>query len=412
MSIFFFSYSHVDKSPYLDSFYVELEKAVKQRLDEAVDQIGFCDKRSLAPGDRWRGELGSALSKTRIFLALYSPQFFSSDYCGKEWTFFQSRIKCQFGSNMNKLPPLIIPILWLPFTNTFKVHPSAEGIQYELDGCPDKYFNEGMQSLVMKDDNTRVDVVRILADRVVECCKNFHLNPATDLPDFNKVQNAFKSLAIAESSQISLNSTFGLKHVRFVFLVGTKPELEGKCQHLEAYGDTPLDWRPYSPNDSDRVAAFSQRVVSENGYTSDFLPLSEDLFELLNTSEKQNNLVVIILDLWSMKEIEEIKDFLEQYDKYNFLNCSIMIPWNVQNIDFESKGDKLKEILEKAIFNTMNLKPQTINIQIESFADLSDTIKNAVEKIRGLLVEKAKVYGCVRSDIIIERPEISGPGRG
>ncbi len=30
-----------------------------------------------------------------------------------------------------------------------------------------------------------------------------------------------------------------------------------------------------------------------------------------------------------------IENFLKQYDKVNFINCSIMVPCNVKNVDFQ-----------------------------------------------------------------------------
>ena len=78
MCTFFFSYSHIDKSPYLDKFYKELENAVKQRIPEAEGQIGFRDEQSLGYGDRWPEKLVSALSNACVFVALYSPLFYKS----------------------------------------------------------------------------------------------------------------------------------------------------------------------------------------------------------------------------------------------------------------------------------------------------------------------------------------------
>lgn len=407
MCTFFFSYSHRDKSPYLDEFYKELEKAVGQRIPKAEGQIGFRDEQSLGYADRWPKKLVRALSNACVFVALYSPTYFTREYCGKEWTVFEGRIKDQFEKETEPLPPLIIPILWLPFSKIFKLHPAAKDIHYKHDRFPDKYYDEGMQSLVMKNDNARVDVLRTLAEKIAEYNNDFNLKPTTDIPDFNKVTNAFTLPAIEESSPI-IDIPPGPNHVRFVFLVGKKAELEGKLQNIERYGHTSQDWKPYFPSDPRRVGPFCQNIVSGMDYTSSLLPMPEDIIDQLETFKDQNNIVLIIIDLWSMKVMDRIRNYLILYNKRRFLHCSIMVPWNILDDEFERDANHLKELFNKTLFETIEDKPQRVNIPIDSFDDLSAEIKNAVENIRDLLVEKAKV--CRSTSLDIPQPKIVGPG--
>lgn len=351
MCTFFFSYSHIDKSLYLDKFYKELETAVKQRIPEVDGQIGFRDEQSLEYGDRWPEKLVSALSNACVFVALYSPTYFTREYCGKEWAFFQRRIRDQFKKETEPLPPLIIPVLWLPFSETFKLHPAAKDIHYKHDKCPDIYFMEGMERLVKKEDNAYVDVLSTLAEKIAECNKNFALEPTTDFPDFNNVANAFTLPTIEESRPI-IDIPHGPCHVSFVSFVGKKAELEGKLQKLEGklqnierYGHTSQDWKPYFPSDARRVGPFCQNIVSGMDYTSSHLPMSEDTIDQLKTLKNQNNIVLIIIDLWSLKAMERIENCLRSYDTTNFLNCSIMVPWNIQDGKFEHDTDHLKKNL-------------------------------------------------------------------
>jgi FxsC-like protein len=409
MCTFFFSYSHIDKSPYLDKFYKELENAVKQRIPEAKGQIGFRDEQSLGYGDRWPEKLVSALSNACVFVALYSPTYFTREYCGKEWAFFQRRIRDQFKKETEPLPPLIIPVLWLPFSETFKLHPAAKDIHYKHDKCPDIYFMEGMERLVKKEDNAYVDVLSTLADKIAECNKNFALEPTTNFPNFNKVTNAFTLPAIEESRPI-IDIPPGPNQVIIVSFVGTKAELEGTQQNIERYGHTSQDWKPYFPDDTRRVIAVSQNIVTTMNYITSHLSMSNDIIDQLETFEDQNNIVLIIIDLWSMKVMDRIRNYLISYDKHQFLHCSIMVPWNILDGEFERDADHLKELFNKTIFKTINKTPQTVNIPIESFDDLSAKIKNAVANIRDLLVEKAKVGRSISSDINIPLPEIVGPG--
>jgi FxsC-like protein len=391
----------------LDEFYKELEKAVEQRIPKAEGQIGFRDEQSLGYGDRWPEKLVSALSNACVFVALYTPSYFTRESCGKEWTVFEGRIKNQFKEKTEPLPPLIIPILWLPFSETFKLHPAAKDIHYKHDKCPEIYFMEGMERLVKKEDKTRFDILSTLADKIAVCTEKFALKPTTDIPDFNKVKDAF-TLPVIEESRPIIDIPPGPSHVSFVSFVGTKAELEGKLQNIERYGHTSQDWKPYFPSDTRRVGPFCQNIVSGMDYTSSHLPMSNDIIDQLKTLKNQNNIVLIIIDLWSLKAMERIENCLRSYNTTNVVNCSIMVPWNIQDGEFEHDADHLKGKIKEVLFATIEQKPQTVNIPIESFDDLSAKIKNAVENIRDLLVEEAKVCRSTSSDIPL--PGIVGPG--
>ena len=51
---------------------------------------GFMDL-SMNPGSEWRGELLEAVGTCKVFVALLSPSYTASEWCGKEWDAFSRR---------------------------------------------------------------------------------------------------------------------------------------------------------------------------------------------------------------------------------------------------------------------------------------------------------------------------------
>ena len=91
-----------------------LEKAVQQHV--SVDgPVSFFDKHDIEPGVDWSESLEGALGTAQAFIALYSPAYFESEYCGKEWAAFTSRYN--EASGRLEQPP-VFPVLWVPMGRT------------------------------------------------------------------------------------------------------------------------------------------------------------------------------------------------------------------------------------------------------------------------------------------------------
>src|SRR5262249_45755623 len=97
----------------LEKFLDELERDLKAAIGSAVE-ILFRDLQDLRLGAEWKPALEDALKSASLLLAICSPSFFKSDYCGKEYSVFHDRV--------TRAPKLaggvphraIFPIVWLP----------------------------------------------------------------------------------------------------------------------------------------------------------------------------------------------------------------------------------------------------------------------------------------------------------
>src|SRR5688572_4677483 len=102
---FFLSYSRANNDAFLKRFFDELSQAVRDRrgLPQSAE-VGFFDQRQIELGEQWDGTIVTALQNSSVFLAIASPAYFRSEYCGKEWELFRQRTSPSTGQ---PLPPLL-----------------------------------------------------------------------------------------------------------------------------------------------------------------------------------------------------------------------------------------------------------------------------------------------------------------
>src|SRR4051812_49353415 len=108
--LFYLSYARPDRDAdpeTVDSFFGDLVQELKRMTGLEAEEIGFLDGQSIAAATEWPDEVRQALAECRSFVAMLSPAYFASSYCGREWAVFQGRIK-------TRDMPLILPVLLTP----------------------------------------------------------------------------------------------------------------------------------------------------------------------------------------------------------------------------------------------------------------------------------------------------------
>ncbi len=96
MYYFFFSYARDNSAGgFLDTFYEDLKIEINQTTGIPVEEIGFRDSRSIPLGANWNVEIAEALRTCRTFVAVFSPAYFRSSCCGKEFEAFRLRLDPQ-----------------------------------------------------------------------------------------------------------------------------------------------------------------------------------------------------------------------------------------------------------------------------------------------------------------------------
>lgn len=180
---FLLSYAREDaEDGYLPRFYDELVETIRpkrSRREGQPEAIGFLDREGIGVGDAWPSKLSEALRTSRVFVPIYSPSYFASEFCGKEWAVFERRL-----TELKPRPPLIMPVLWMPPERLPSPLPgSAANVQYDHRSFGEKYTNEGLWRLFKlgKFRDARRDFIDRFTDRLIDVAERHAL---AELDDF------------------------------------------------------------------------------------------------------------------------------------------------------------------------------------------------------------------------------------
>lgn len=195
---FFFSYAPADYGAYLRKFYEDLTSELRGLLALPRAKLGFFDRDTIALSATWDAALEEALRSCRVFLPLYSPSYFRSPYCGKEFALFQKRLHNY--QQQQGLPvdySLILPVLWLPERVILRDLPAPiNKIPYTDESYPNEYTSEGVRSLLRLrkyHDQYQIFVTK-LAVNIVKAAQRVVLPPfTTPLPPLDMVMSLFST---------------------------------------------------------------------------------------------------------------------------------------------------------------------------------------------------------------------------
>ncbi len=189
---FFLSYARADgeDGPFLARFFRDLRHEVRARCGHPrADEVGFLDTSSIRPGDAWSRELASALARCRTFVAICSPTFFTSEYCGREWQVFEDRLRHLEETGAGRAP-VLLPVMWIPL----RPPPSILArLQYNHEDLGQEYAKFGLRYLLQLNRNhdEYQEFLVALSDRIVRLAAETALPPMAEIPGFDTVPSAF-----------------------------------------------------------------------------------------------------------------------------------------------------------------------------------------------------------------------------
>ncbi|MGH3158827.1 MAG: TIR-like protein FxsC [Streptosporangiaceae bacterium] len=98
--------------------------------------LGFMD-RTMRSGMNWTRELLYALGTCQVLVALLSPKYLSSEWCGKEWHAFEQRDIHGLGQNTSPRQGCIIPVIWAPYPENALPPQVGADMIFSPDRAPD-----------------------------------------------------------------------------------------------------------------------------------------------------------------------------------------------------------------------------------------------------------------------------------
>jgi FxsC-like protein len=390
---FFLSYAKADGDGYMDQFYGDLCDAVRARTGARAAEVGFRDRTDIELGADWPARLTEALATARVLVAVCSPSYFRSEVCGKEWQLF-TRIDHQRRGSGDR-PANLLPITWV---RSPRLPEAARRLQSTAAGLGELYEQEGLHFLLKLRryrDEYNLFVMR-LADRIVDVADPEPPSVPDVLPDVESVSSAFAaparsttrpsttrpsttaapggddvpvvaptfpttgpsgppspaSPAAAVSSSVSstnpssggTTTSMGPRHVNFVVVAASRAQMAQVREDVRFYGSSPHDWAPYVPLSTHRICVFAQRVASDNDLTSALDASGRSVLDLLARAEEQNEIVVLLVDVWATK-LGRYSSLMFEYDQRNAPTSAVMVPWSSTDDEMLERTDELRNSL-------------------------------------------------------------------
>ena len=401
---FFFSYARLDRDPYLKKFYNELVDSVRVNAGGNRGEIGFFDTEDIEPGQEWPAALAAALQTARVFVPVYTPSYFISEFCGREWRVIEERRRAA-----GERPPVILPVLWVPEDKLPSNLPEAVlDLQYSHEQFGEVYVKEGLRQLMRQSRylDARRQIIDGLAERIIEIAREHPLPPLPAPPSIKQVPSAFQPPPGAPAPPApSGPGNVGPRYVQFIFVAGRRNEFELQKlrKKLEYYGgEGGPDWQPYLPDLAEEIAILAMGVATSEKLRYEAVPLDESLIRRLDEAERDNKVVAIIADIWTLR-LEQYHRFMREYDRRSYQNCVVLIPWNY---DEETKltEETLKQAVELTFVNRyLSRDPNTFIDTIRSPEELRTNLSRALNAARMRIFTVAEVKKKAESGNVIAK---------
>lgn len=416
MAYFLFSYAWADHNQFLHRFYEDLREEARLLVGVPLAQVGFRDAISIDLSARWSDVLVDELMTCKVFVALCSPTYFLSENCGKEWAAFYHRMELYAEKNGIKPPPSIIPVLWAPIPEPPK---AMSDIQWTKEEFGDMYRDEGLLSLMRRREHKQTyrDIVRALAIRIRDVARQHCLPEPQKRFVYEDVVEVFPSIdatiagMAAETVGALTNSSAvgsGPKHVNLVIVAGRRDELAHVRKRVESYGAEAVDWMPYNPPDARRISSYAQSIISRRDFTSQLETVDSGLSAVLARAATRNELVVILVDVWSIK-LERYRQPLQEYDERNEPSVVIMVPANGDDPEAAAGGIDLTNEIREALPRNFIRRDVLFKDRVSSIEDFRRTLVRSITLAQDRIFSYGPVAHTLPSSTVSGPPPLTGP---
>ncbi|MEU6231822.1 TIR-like protein FxsC [Kitasatospora sp. NPDC047058] len=340
---FFFSYARRDHEAggaFVDQFFSDLRDELA-RIEPAAGpgELAYRDTERLRVGDDWEQQLSRMVAVSRTMVALYSPAYFASPYCGKEWTAFHGRMR-RHQKLTGEAVPALIPVLWEPPPGDLPAEVlRIQYVQHDL-GAP--YATGGLRDLLRADphgpDYRRV--VRAIAERVREAA----VQPVAELAqlDLGRVEGCFPVPATVpppgRSGMVRIFVAAGHTPARRPAAAPAPARHQQQHQHQGQdghrdqdryrggwYGDRPWDWAPYHPPRLPSLVVQAQQAITRAGHSTTLDEVGPGLAASLDRAREDNEVSVLLVDPWAAGA-EPYRQALHEFDDQNHPVTAVLVP--------------------------------------------------------------------------------------
>ncbi|MER6424547.1 TIR-like protein FxsC [Streptomyces sp. NPDC001137] len=322
MPYFFLSYAHTpsndagvaDPNIWVRKLYDGLCEHIMELTDlPRGAKVGFMDQ-GMQVGTKWTDELSMNLALCKVFVPLYSPRYFISEQCGREWWAFSQRQVNQRARGNAPRENAIIPALWVP-VEPAQMPQVARDLQFDHAVFGQDYADEGFYGLTklryLRDAYERA--VYRLAKQIVRVARE------TDL-DEGRISKAYESQPTAFGSWTH-PSEFDIS-----VLACTRSELP-PGRRPDYYGDRPHDWNPYHPQSTLPLGDYAADLVRTMDYKVNLGALDDNARMLRSSAQAPG---ILFVDPWVLR-IPRYRELLSKIDREAPSSVTVVVPWNRQD---------------------------------------------------------------------------------
>lgn len=341
---FFLSYAHMpkpagnggtDPNLWIEQLFNDLCSRVREMATEPPSQIGFMDS-GIRHGTEWARVLSENLAACKTFVPLYSPHYFLSNDCGKEWHAFCARVLNGHAKGTGHIQQ-IIPTQWIPVPITH--HPrAAQRIQFRPNELGPEYAEHGFYALTyIGRFRSAYDLaVYELARKIVTVAERDPAPPGPAL-DYISLPSAF---AEGNGQAARRDRPFHIV-IAAPHLAELPPGRTGDYYGTDAYG-----WNPYVPDVVESLAQYASKVARHQGHRRphvySLLDYEEELLRAPN--EQAAAPAVLLIDPWVITQ-PECRRLLAAYDAMSKPWIQFVIAWNAKDVELAQAEEMLRGML-------------------------------------------------------------------
>lgn len=389
----FINYTRANNDPYLKRFVRDLDEYLRGRRGLASETPAcFFDQQNIELGADWDHTIASALAEARSVVTIASPALFKSEYCGRERELFRRRFPP--GGNA---PPLIKPIIWIPFSD-IELPPTFAADQFTFGDPAAVYNTKGMKYILKRHLHYRDPYHELIADlgeALIKAAAEHPLPPLVPVPALADVPSEWGP----GSGRVVQATITGPKHVRFIYLA-FDPNSIGGARSVEPYRDEGgVDWKPYYP-DPTPIHLFAQQVVTAGdlAFTSDAVPFAGNLLDEITRAWSARQIVVIVLDPWSLSwDLQTLRRgyqaLLNTLDRQNAFHWCVLLPWNDQDPYLAENRLTIEGVIAQTFpfHGGLTKNPMFYRDGIRSFAELKTALTEVLARLREEIRRQAEV---------------------
>jgi FxsC-like protein len=372
----------------------------------AGSDVGFMD-REIRSGEGWSERLSVALATCRVFVPLFSPRYFNSEMCGKEWFAFAQRA-VHHGAVRNQTAEAIVPALWVPVPPEQLPGP-AERLQFNHSTLGERYVTDGLYGLIKLRGYAEQyeSAVYELAKRIVKVAQTVRLEPIRPL-DYRVVPSAFGSHGSAGPAGAAGGGGTPARTLHVTVAAASRHDLpEGRSP--EYYGDSALDWNPYHPVAQRPIAYVAEDLVRNLNYQTTVSSFDDEVGHL-DSKQLPTRPEILIVDRWAVED-EHRRQRLAAFDRDPRPWINVVVPWNRYDHQSRAKEQELFHRLEETMPVTMSQGRAACRVAANGVANmetLGQILPQVVEAAAQQFLRHAQVYPPV-GGTPTERPRLLGP---